>query len=619
MKFKTQKEKLDLIKSNKTNWHTNASNRVETANKLLNLRFLNNDQWIYFDTVTNTIERQEYDQNVGQVTANWFLPYHESIKARILSMNPRARMVPQTRDWSDWTTALAYTKFYKGIFNNIDWEDYLQDMVDIQLNCGGVWIRPYWNKDLKQGKFKGEVDFDIRSDITAYVDPLAITSKSVRYITYIDIVSREWVNDKYGKDFKADRLDQELGGWLLTVFGELKKASQHYDKTPNVDMNDAVILTQMHYRDGDKAKVIIEAKGEILEEYDAMFFDTYIPYFKNRFYWKGRTLLDSLRGVQREINMTLTQYKAEAKRVPKLIKDSSIEIPDDKTTFDMDTSEIVEVNFTRPNAYLQVHNPPSPTGNERFVWRDQWSEVGGQSEASRGNLPGSQTAGIAIDRLVDQDETKIGNAKSNLRIGLKKVFKQVKEIIDKHYSDDRAVAVAGRQRAYEVFTFSKFKKRTAWFDVDCEIGGALPTTPGAKIGSVTQMLQMGVFADLPNPAKYARELMDLSVLEMDNIDIDFDKQQVEIEELIAGEPVSAQQFDDHIVHIQVLLNFLKTKDFEDLDSKHKTMVFAHLGQHRVVVEMMMKQQAATQQGSQPAQPGNNQTNATTPNTQTGGG
>ena len=618
MKFKNDKQQLELIKSNKKNWHTNSLSKLETANKLLNLRFLNNDQWICFDKKTNTIKQQSYDQNIGQVTSNWFLPYHESIKARILSMNPRARMLPMTRDWSDWTTALAYTKFYKGIFNAIDWEDYLQDIVDIQLTCGGVWVRPFWNDKIVQGSFRGEVDFDVMSDLTAYVDPLARRSKDVRYITYIDVVSREWLNDTYKKSFGADDLNKALGGWFLTVFSELKKVQQYYGNLPDLDLNDAIILTQLHYRDGDSAKVVLEAKDKKLDEYEIEFFDTYIPYFKNSFYWKGRTLLDSLRGTQRELNYDLTQYKAESRRVAKLIMDESIELSDDNTTFDHDSSEIVRVNFTRPNAYLNVIQPPQPSGRNIDVWRYQWSEVGGQSEASRGNVPTSQASAVLVDRLVDQDETKIGNAKSNLRIGLKKIFKQVKQLIDDNYDNERAIAVAGRQRAYEVMRFDQFKKKTAWFDVDCEIGSALPTTAGAKIGTISQLLQMGVFNDLPNPAKFARELMDLNVFELDNIDIDFDKQQVEIEQIIAGEAPAVQEYDDHIIHIQVLLNFIKTKDFEDLPKTKKAILFAHLGSHRKIVTSMMQQEVAVNQGSQPAVEGNKQANAATPNTQTGG-
>ncbi|MFA6159443.1 MAG: hypothetical protein WC763_07495, partial [Candidatus Paceibacterota bacterium] len=541
-----------LINNSNEAWYKNPAIKFDTATKLLNMRFRSGDQWIGFDKEQSRIVPLPYDQNIPAVTANLFKTYTESVKSRILSLNPRARVVPMSRDWTDWTTALNYTKFYKGIFNAIDFEDYLQDMADIQQICGGVWIRPFWNKDIQQGKFRGEVDFDVRHDITAVVDPVARRIKDVRYIDFIEVYACSAINEAYGKDFKPDNMESVFNGWYATVFSELQKARNFNLPRDLMNISSPIVVSEFFYLDKDnKPRVAIFAKGEILDDYAIDFFPTYIPLFKNGMYWKGMTSLDDLRCINRELNYTLTRIKGEYSKVAKTLYNvNEIEFPDDRDTLDYDSSEMVPFMSSRPGAVPLQWVPPPGKTIDLNVYLNMWGEVGGQNDASRGKVPTSQAAGILVESLVNQDDTKIGNAKTNFKVGLRKVFRQIKTLVDKYYTEDRVVAVAGRERGWESFCFKDFKERTSWFNMDIEIGSALPTTSGSKINVVMRLVQMGIFNDLQNPMKHARDLMDLSVFEVDIVDQDVDKQNVEIEQILTNKaPKAAQDYDDHITHI----------------------------------------------------------------------
>lgn len=593
---------IELIKNTNELWHKNPDIKFDTADKMLNMRYRSGDQWIGYDKSSSMIVKLDYDMNISPVTANLFKPYSESVKARILSLQPRPRAVPMTRDWSDWTLALNYTKFFKGILNNIDFDDQLQDMTDIMLICKGVWVRGFWNTEITNGKFKGEVDVDIRHDLMAVVDPLATKPSKIRYINFIEVYALDYINTKYKKSFKPDNLEKVLGGWLNTVYSELRKAKEYDYKHTIIDVSNPVVVNEFFYYDKDnKTRVAIFAKGEILEDYAIDFFPIYIPFFKNGLYWQGLSPLSDLRLINRELNWALTRMKSEYQKVSKmLVNRSLVELSDDRETFDFDSSEIVEYMTKMPNAKPEQWMPPPAKTIDISIYLNMWGEVGGQSDASRGKVPTSQSAGVLVESLVQQDETKIGNAKTNLKVGIRKLFKQIKSLVDKYYTEDRIVAVAGRERGWESFTFKDFKDRATWFDIDIEIGSALPTTSGARINTVARLVQMGIFNDLQNPMKHARDLMDLSVFEVDIVDQDIDKQNVEIEQIIRGETPAVHDFDDHISHLKVMLEFQKTADFERMKESSKKMFYVHREGHTQVMKDMMRQQAQAAAGGQMA-------------------
>jgi len=591
-----QKKATDLIKNLRDSWFTNSAIIENNALKLLNLRYLDGDQWIYYDRDRKRIFPLPYDENVIKVTANYILPYSESVKSRILSFNPRPRIISMTKDWSDWTKALQYTKLFKGVLSAINFDDYLQDIVDIQMVCGGAWVRPFWNKDIDNGRFKGEIDLDIRHDITAIIDPLATKTKAVRYVMFIDLWSKEEINDRFKAGFKkADDLTKELSGWFLTVYKELRSFKLTNQDRSIIEVNDGILVYSLFFTDEKgQVKIAFFAKDKFLGFEDIDFMPTYIPYYKNAFSSTGRTPLNSLRPMNLHINETLTRIKAETNKTVKMVIDQDVEISEDVTTFDMDSSEIVRVQTQKPNALMKFINPPVGATIDVSLWNSVFSEVGGLSESARGKVPTSQASAKLVDRLVDQDETKIGNAKANNRIGLKKVFKQFTTLFNKNYGEERVYAVAGRQRGWESVAFFINKEDNLWYELDVEIGSALPTTAGSKIGTVTQLLQMGVFNDLPNPQEHARQLMDLNVFELDEVSQSVDKQNMEIEAILKNaEAPAVQDFDEHMIHIQVILEFMNTLDFEKMTEKQKRLIFVHRDSHLQAIKQMMRSQANT--------------------------
>jgi hypothetical protein len=599
----TNKTLENIAKNSIISWSSTPAYREKTAKKILNIKFLDGEQWIYYSKNTGKFEELMPVDNVPRVTANMMLPFAESVKSRILSMNPAPVCNSLTRDWSDIMLALNYQKMLNGILNNIDFDDKKQEIVDVMLTAHGVYIQPYWNEEIK------DLDFKILSDIMAYTDPIAKRFSKSRYSCFFDVKSTSSINETYKKNYTADNLSKVMGGWYLLVYKELQGLSDRAKyvagaKVSNdLDINDATVVVNVYFNDGGKRKRAIVGNlfknPEVLEIEDIEANMIYIPYYRNYYSKEGRSPLDSLRNVQRDMNQLMTRLKYDfSKREKMLVDELSIEFSQDTETFDMSGSEVVRFKSKIPGQAPIQWNPAPPKVMDWNVWLRMWGEVGGQSEASRGNSPTSQASGLLTEMLIDQDETKIGLAKDNLRTGLRAVFKESIKIIHKHYTEDKVVAVMGTERSWQAMSYEQFVNKNLNFDVSVNIGEQLPVSPVSRLNMVLKLAQFGLYADKENPAEALRKLAKLESYEFDDIDQHTDKQNWEIEQIIRGESnPGVALWDDQLKHIKVLVAYLNTRDYERLDRKQQQLIQAHLGQH---AELAQKQvPPAPMEGVQP--------------------
>lgn len=592
----------DIAKNALLNWSTTPAYREKTAKKILNIRFLDGEQWIYYSKNTNRFEELMPTDNVPRVTANMMLPFAESVKSKILSMNPAPVCMSLTRDWSDIMLALNYQSMIRGILNNIDFDDKKQELVDVMLTAHGVYIQPFWNTEIN------DIDYEILSDIMAYSDPVAKKFSKARYSCFFDVKSTEHINDTYGKKYSADNLSKVLDGWYLMVYKELKGLGDRAGITSikdenNLDINDASVVVYVYFNEKGKRKKAtvcnIFKNPEVLEVVDVDANMVYIPYYRNYYSKEGRSPLDSLRNTQRDMNQLLTRMKYDfSKREKMLVDELSIELSQDTETFDMSGSEIVRFTSKIPGQMPVQWNPTNPKVMDWNIWLRMWGEVGGQSEASRGNSPTSQASGLLTEMLIDQDETKIGLAKDNLRTGLRAVFKETIKIIHKHYTEDRVVAIMGKERSWQAMSYKQFFKKDLNFDISVSIGEQLPVSPISRLNMVLKMAQFGLYADKENPAEALRKLAKLESYDFDDIDQHTDKQNWEIEQIITGESnPGVAPWDDQLKHIKVLISYINTRDFERLDNKKRQLIMAHLGQHTELAQAQVP--PAPMEGVQP--------------------
>jgi hypothetical protein len=283
----------------------------------------------------------------------------------------------------------------------------------------------------------------------------------------------------------------------------------------------------------------------------------------------------------------LTRLKADfSKREKMLIDERVIELSQDTDTFNFGGDEIVKFMSSIPNVVPLQWNPAPPKVTDFGIWRSMWAEAGGQAEASRGNSPTSQASGLLTEMLIEQDETKIGNAKTNLRIGYTELFKEMHKIIKKHYTAEKVFAIMGKERGWQAVSYEIFKDKDTKFDIQVRIGESMPSSPIQRLNMVLKFAQFGLYSDLPNQFEKLRELADLAYYDFDIVDQHTDKQNAELEAILNddGDPAGVAVWEDHGKHISVLVQYMNTRDFEELDRKKQQLIIAHLAQHAEILK-----------------------------------
>lgn len=576
-----------IAKNSITNWARVSNYKERVASKILNIMYLDGNQWIFYNRSTGKFEGLQTHENVPKVTANMFVPYVESVKSRVLSFKPTPIVAPLTRDWGDRMLALSYQKMLQGVLHTMKFDGLQQDNIDAMLVCGGSFLLPYWSKE------KNEIDVDILNTITCYIDPIAKKTEKARYICFFDVKSTEWINETYGKNYKADNLETVLDGWYLDVYKEQQGITARgvfSDKNSDAWINDANVVVKVFFKEGkvDKMAYVsnIFKTPEVLEIITLEANLVYFHYYRNFFSQEGRTPLTGLRGIQRDINQMLTRLKADFSKREKLLYDARvIDFSENTETFDFGGDEMVAFTSSIPGQAPLQWNPAPPKVTDFSIWKSMWAEAGGQAEASRGNSPTSQASGLLTEMLIEQDETKIGNAKTNLAIGYTQFFKEVNKLIKKHFTKDMVFAIMGRERGWEAVSYAMFKDKDTNFDIQTRIGESMPSSPIQRLNMVLKFAQFGLYSDMPNQFEKLRELADLAYYDFDIVDQHTDKQHAEIEMILNDEDLpGVALWDDHAKHVSVIVQYMNTRDFEVANRKTQQLVMAHLGQHVVIMQ-----------------------------------
>lgn len=276
--------------------------------------------------------------------------------------------------------------------------------------------------------------------------------------------------------------------------------------------------------------------------------------------------------------------------------------------------------------------------------RNDWDDISGQHEVSRGEVPPGVTAATAISYLQEQDESKLSHTYDSLEEGVEKVAKHTLSIVNQYWTQERTIKIVGLDGSFDAQAF-KGSDIESGMDIRVEGGSALPVSKAAKQALITDWMKMG-FID-PNDGldvmdmgginkiydrirvderQVQRENMRMSKVTKEHLvkynqqnmammQASVEEQQVEIQaemqqtgmppveedpetgELLPKQPnplkpwdgnqppliVPVNTWDNHEAHIQLHNDYRKGQAFESLPDETKTLFEMHVQQHMMAL------------------------------------
>ena len=248
--------------------------------------------------------------------------------------------------------------------------------------------------------------------------------------------------------------------------------------------------------------------------------------------------------------------------------------------------------------------PPDFTYEESRL-EQEFINISGVSEFSRNSSAFSEhTSGVALELLVEQDETRLVSSAENIRRAVRIIGKQIIRLFKQFALSTRLMRVAGRSNSVELYYFNA--EDITSDDVVFDTENELSYTPAQKKSMIYDMLNSGLLTDEKGMLSQGTKSKILELLGFGTLsggsdisNLHIEKAQRENVTLQSGE-FTPEEFDDHNLHIVEHTRCLLEEDFSS-KLKAKQRIIAHIKKHKIMMlaalnEMPLVQDMQTASG-----------------------
>jgi len=222
-------------------------------------------------------------------------------------------------------------------------------------------------------------------------------------------------------------------------------------------------------------------------------------------------------------------------------------------------------------------------------------QISGMMNVLRGDKPVGIEAGVAIEALTEQAGKRFQPAVSDMRAAFKSLYLTRLEIMRNGtaWKYPRAVPLVGENNKRDLRYFDATDFRGS-LTVDMEAVPLIALSHAIKSEKFIRAVNFGLI-DLERSIKNrekGRALLNVTEFE-EYYTLDYKRAQMENEQLLAGEHVAVQEYDNHEIHFTVLMELVKSREFNNYPDTIRRMALEHAAVHRSRLEaqIMLEAQA----------------------------
>ena len=240
--------------------------------------------------------------------------------------------------------------------------------------------------------------------------------------------------------------------------------------------------------------------------------------------------------------------------------------------------------------FLEESNVPNDFTYEEERLLNEFVIVSGVSELARNSqTPNSVTSGVALQLLVDQDDTRLSATAEFIRQAVKSIGKQALRLYKQFALTPRLTRTVGDKNNVETFYFNRsdISSDDIVFDTENELNNNIVS----RRNTALQLLSLGVFNDelgrfSPTAKSKFLEIMGFgnweSISDLDTLQ----RQRAEKENVTML--FELLPFDDHSIHIERHTSYLLA-EYDDLDNDFAEQLLQHIADHKQALAEMSKQ------------------------------
>lgn len=596
---KKEKDKFyeELVEEVKADFVRRQNERRSTERRWeLNLQFLAGNQYCEITPRGEVEEEEKYYYWQDRGVYNHIAPIIDSRIARLTRVRPVMSVRASGAEESDVKNAKLATALLNSAYQRLFLGEKIAKATGWSEACGSVFYYVGWNGE--GGKLLGETDGKrvYEGDVfVEVVSPFEIFPDSLcaEGIEGLDSLIRaramrvKDVEKNYGVSFTGEDVDVfalQKGASVKTVMHDSILVIERYEKPCEEFPNGRLVVVA-----GDKLLYI----GE-LPFVNGVEGRRVIPFIRQNSIdeagcFFGSSMVERLIPVQRAYNAVKNRKQEFLNRLTMgvvAVEDGSV-----------DTDELAEEGLSPGKiiVYRQGSTPPTlmPTGSvptdlsrEEDRLLNEFILLSGVSEFSRSTDVGIGTSGVALQLLMEQEDSRLTAVGENVREAVKETAKQIIRLFKQFSACTRLLKAAGDKGKVELYYFnsSDLGSDDVVFDTENE----LSFTPAQKKSAVYELIAAGILNDDSGKMSERTKAKVLEILGFGSIDNTLDIENLHVnkaeEENISGfkNEVEPDEYDDHDLHIKEHTRFLLSADSESVrkDERRKANILNHLSMHK---------------------------------------
>jgi hypothetical protein len=539
-------------------------------------------------------------------TSNYILPLFRSLLARMLRMKSRVQVEPETQTERDINDSRVGKEVLEDLWQNINrrnpvlsrqycgMQQTLYKLFAYQLSLGCGILKPYFNKNTKAKAYLneqvvegpiGEVEVRCLHPFEYFPDPMG------RFAFECETVSVDDIEDEYGvkvdpEDIGVTEIEKQLLN-LLEGASEEKyenccRRYQYYEIPSKAYPNGQMVVFV-------EKKIIYQ--GPLPAEYRGR-----TPYYEFDYlrfpltpYAQG--MVDQLISLQEDYNFTVKRIADYKKWMTgKLMMPEGTKL---SGKWDDEVGQIVKYTGNQP-AYM---NAPA-AGNQLFEdlmrIRKDMEDIAATHDASMSRVPQGVKSGVAIENLVELDNSQLGPQLITTETQLSFFADTLLEIVAKRYTERRILNITGDQYGAEVKSFTGSEQLAGGRRVRISLGSGLSDNKEQRQAQILGLAKEGYITK-----EKATELLEFGDIDGVYTDIDKNAEKTEIGEMLKGVEFNPAPFENHAVRLKVLEDYMKGDQFKKLPEDTQVLIYTHYLAHQ---DYLMAEVDAEQGGPQAAPP-----------------
>ncbi len=576
----------------------------------LNMNFLMGNQYC---SIGYNHEIEEFDKEYFWQQREVFNHIASIVEARLAKLHtirPTMTIVPVSNDESDVKTAKLSKKIVNAIYKKEEMSKLISEATKWSEVTGTVFYKIFWDNDkgityAKDDTGKslkmGDVNIAVCTPFEIFPESTTSTledSKSIIHAKayHVNDIEAIWGKKVEGEDINVFSLDNSNSG-----IGGLGYNSQATKIINTKKCNYAIVIEKyekpsIEYPNG---RLIIVAGDELLYVGELPYkngadgertfpFIQQVCIEQTGCFW-GTSIIERVIPIQRAYNAVKNRKHEFLNRLSMgvlTVEDGSVDV-DNLEEEGLSPGKILvyRQGANAPNFMANTNVPADFTLEEQRLL-DEFKTISGVSDILNNTSTYANMSGVALQLLIEQDETRISVTSDQLKFAIKQMAKHILRLYKQFATVPRLLKIVGDHGELEVMYFSSsdISSDEVNFETDTELNESL----AQRRSMVFDLLKAGLLQDengkLSNRMRIkALELLGFGVWEsaQDINELHQKKASAENAEFIEGQMPQVKEIDNHKLHIDEHIAFMLSGEYEKKTSeKIEQNILEHIRKHK---------------------------------------